>query len=73
MTDRKPYVHVAHEQYMTAMREVGEAVVEDIAEHFNVSEASARRKLDGLVAQGKLTVRSGRLRTYYYLREDQTP
>lgn len=31
----------------------------EIAEHFDISQHSTRRKADGLVAQGKLTVEAG--------------
>lgn len=35
------------------------ATLPEIAQHFEISEASARRKADGLVAQGKLIVEDG--------------
>ena len=55
-TDRKPHVRVPQHEYLTALREVGGGLLDDIAEHFDVSDATARRMLDGLVAQDALTV-----------------
>jgi hypothetical protein len=36
------------------------ATLPEIAQHFDISDASARRKADGLVARGKLIVEEGR-------------
>lgn len=36
------------------------ATLPEIAEHFEISQATARRMADGLVVQGKLTVEEGR-------------
>jgi hypothetical protein len=40
------------------------ATLREIAEHFNISEGSARRKADGLVYVGKFTVIAGSERCY---------
>lgn len=55
LEQRKPHVHVEQDRYLDVIDEVGgEALLEDIAQFFDVSETTARRNLDGLVAQGKL-------------------
>lgn len=56
---RKPHVHVAQDTLLEAVREVGSGELPTIAEAFSLSEATARRKLDGLVSQGKLRVHPG--------------
>jgi predicted ArsR family transcriptional regulator len=62
---RKPHVHVDQEEYVTVLDEVGGAArLDDIAEHFDVSEATARRKLDGLVAQRRVKLLRERPREY---------
>jgi hypothetical protein len=53
--ERKPHVHVDQGHYLDVIDEVGgEALLEDVAAYFDVSFTTARRNLDGLVAQGKL-------------------
>lgn len=56
MTARKKHVKVDQDEYLRVMKEVGLpfVILEDIAEHLNVSEGTARAKLDGLVFQGKI-------------------
>lgn len=53
---RKPHRRVSQDEYLYALREVGSGLLEDFAEHFDVSEGTARRQLDGLVVQGHATV-----------------
>lgn len=56
-TGRKRHVVVPQERYLEVLDEVdGAAWLDDIAEFLNVHPGTARRKLDGLVAQGKVTV-----------------
>lgn len=50
---RKPHVYVDESEYLRVIREVGIFHLEDIASYLNVSSSTARRKLDGLVVQGK--------------------
>ena len=64
MGNRKQHVHVDQERYVYVLGEVGAARLDDIAGHLNVSEATARRKLDGLVAQGRARLLSERPREY---------
>lgn len=65
-----PAAGVAQAAYLEALHEVGgSAALADIAEHFGEAEGTARRKLDGLVRQGKLVVHPGRLRTYEVVRD----
>ena len=68
--DRKPQAHYpSQERYLEVIKEVdGATWLADIAEYFDVSEATARRKLDGLVAQGKLVKPHPRV-AYYSLPE----
>lgn len=57
---RKSHNSVSQEELLEAITEVGgSAILEDIAEHFDVSTQTARRGLDGLVHQGKLKVFPG--------------
>lgn len=56
---RKPHRHVAQSAILEALREVGPSRLDDIAEHFGVSEATIRRKLDGATAQGLARVWPG--------------
>ena len=57
---RKPHRHVTQAQIVEALAEVGgSAVLDDVAEHFDVSTMTARRNLDGLVAQGRARVLCG--------------
>lgn len=68
--DRKPHVRVPQERYLDVMQEVDlyEVLLEDIAEHLDVSMATAQRQLDGLVAQGKLELAApGHARRAYRL------
>ena len=57
---RKRHVDVPQERFLEVLQEVGDAPLDHVAEYLNVSESTARRKLDGLVVQGKLSVYSGR-------------
>ena len=63
---RKQHVTVPQSEYLRVMQDVGlgSVVLEDIAEHLGVSPTTARRKLDGLVAQGKVAVEPGHNRAY---------
>lgn len=63
---RKHHVRVPQHAYLEAAREVGEASVDGFAKHLGVSTVTARRRLDGLVAQGLLERRPNgrRARTY---------
>jgi hypothetical protein len=56
--ERKPHVRApAQEEFLRTIAEVGgSAHLEDLALYFDISDATARRSLDGLVVQGKLTV-----------------
>lgn len=56
---RKRHVYVPQDAYAAALLEVGAGELADFAEHFDVSLSSARRNLDGLVAQGLATRRRG--------------
>ena len=56
---RKPHVHVDADTILAALRETGGGLLPDIAEHFEVSTMTARRKLDGLVARGQARVVPG--------------
>jgi predicted ArsR family transcriptional regulator len=56
---RKPHVRVEQDEILEVLRETGGGELPMIAKHFGVSEASARRKLDGLVARGVLRVAAG--------------
>jgi predicted ArsR family transcriptional regulator len=57
---RKPQVYVGQAAILAWMKqEKLIATLPEIAQHFEISEASARRKADGLVAQGKLIVEDG--------------
>jgi predicted ArsR family transcriptional regulator len=52
---RKPHVSVDSDRIIELIEAVSVPVdVTDVAEHFGISLASARRKLDGGVARGKL-------------------
>lgn len=57
---RKPVVKVEQSEILAWLEERRSATLPEIAEHFDVSEASARRKAEGLVYQGKLLVQAGR-------------
>jgi hypothetical protein len=56
---RKPLVMVRQQAILDWLTEVGSATPREIAEHFGNSQHSARRKADGLAAQGKLLVTEG--------------
>jgi hypothetical protein len=57
---RRPQVYIGQDAILTWMKEEKLiATLLEIAQHFKISEASARRKADGLVAQGKLIVEDG--------------
>lgn len=56
---RKPHVQVEQTAILAWLDEQRTATLREIAEHFDISAHSARRKADGLVAQGKLTVEVG--------------
>lgn len=66
MTSRKRYVRVPQAMYLEAALEVGEAPADAFAEHFGVSSVTARRMLDGLVAQGLLERRPNGARARLY-------
>lgn len=57
---RKTHVQVPQEDYLRAIEELDAespgfvVLIEDIAEHFDVSTTSAYHKLEGLAFQGKL-------------------
>lgn len=53
-TLRKPHVRVPQQMYLDFLRENGSHSLADLASIFDVSEATARRKLDGLIHQGKV-------------------
>lgn len=66
---RKPPVVVDQTTYLRVIKELHKAgepwvVMADLSEHLNVTEPTARRRLDGLVAQDILEVRPGHLRSY---------
>lgn len=61
---RKAHVHVEPERYVDLLAEVGSARLDDLAEHLNVSQATARRRLDGLVARGLVRLLRDRPREY---------
>jgi len=54
VTARKAHRHVDQDRYLEVLHdlETGAGELDDFAEHFDVSPATARRKLDGLFAQG---------------------
>lgn len=56
--ERKPHVHApSQEEFLRALDEVGgSAHLEDLAMYFDISDGTARRCLDGLVTQGRLSV-----------------
>ena len=57
---RKRHVKVDQDAILAWLREGKRAAtLREIAEHFDISMASARGKADGLAAQGKLTVEAG--------------
>lgn len=57
---RKPWVHTEQDAILRWMAEEKLiATRPELAQHFDISEASARRKADGLVARGKLIVEDG--------------
>jgi predicted ArsR family transcriptional regulator len=66
---RKRHVRVDPEKYVYVLDEVAAARLDDIAEHLSVSEATARRRLDGLVAQGRIRLLHERPREYGRLDE----
>lgn len=59
LTARKRHVQVEQPVILAWLREQGSATLREIAEHFEISQHSARRKADGLVVQGELTVEPG--------------
>jgi predicted ArsR family transcriptional regulator len=66
-TGRKPHVRVSQDRYLEVLDEVeGTAWLDDIAEFLNVHPSTARRKLDGLVAQGKVTVERSSMGSLVY-------
>lgn len=58
---RKPHVVVPQEEYLEVHKELNKwwLTLEEIALHFDVSQSAARRKLDGLVYQGRMQVEPG--------------
>ncbi len=58
---RKRHVQVDQAAILAWLQEQRSATttLREIAEHFDISEHTARRKADGLVEQGKLTVEPG--------------
>lgn len=65
---RKQHVLVPQDRYLEVLREVGGAArLNDIARFFDVSKATARRKLDGLAMQGKVSVAGEGSRREYAL------
>lgn len=56
---RKPHKRVDQSEYLRVLGEVGVARCDDIAEHFDVSPATAKRQLDGLAHQGKVRIAGG--------------
>lgn len=76
---RKTYVRVPQSEYLNLLKTINRdgqpewCCVEDIATYFDVSLATARRKLDGLVYQGFLEVIAGRPgpREYRYVRNER--
>jgi hypothetical protein len=58
---RKHPVRIDQSAVLAWMHDRGDATLREIAQHFSISEHSARGKADGLVAPGKLTVTPGSL------------
>jgi DNA-binding MarR family transcriptional regulator len=57
---RKRHVQVEQDAILAWLREQdGARTLREIAEHFDIHTATARRLADGLAAQGKLTVEPG--------------
>ena len=56
---RKQHLHVEQETILHALQEVGPSPLRHIADHFDISEATATRQLRGLVSQGKIQVVGG--------------
>jgi len=57
---RKRHVHVEQDAILAWLSEQdGARTLREIAKHFDISTATARRLADGLAAQGKLTVEPG--------------
>jgi len=57
---RKRHVRVEHDAILAWLGEQdGATTLHEIAKHFDISTATARRLADGLAAQGKLTVEPG--------------
>jgi hypothetical protein len=66
---RKPQVYIGQDAILAWMKEENLiATLPEIAQHFEISEGSARRKADGLVARGKLIVEDGRRGRHGWLR-----
>lgn len=57
---RKGHMHIDQQDIGVWLQQWLVATLQEIAEHFGISQATARRITDGLVAQGKLTVEAGR-------------
>jgi DeoR/GlpR family transcriptional regulator of sugar metabolism len=56
---RKPSVRVSQEELLAFIEARSAASLWTVIEAFDIVETTARRKLDGLVYQGKLTVQPG--------------
>jgi DeoR/GlpR family transcriptional regulator of sugar metabolism len=54
-TTRKPHVKVEQHYYLDFLRDYGSHSLYDLATTFDVSETTAKRKLDGLIGQGKVS------------------
>lgn len=77
---RKTHVQVPQSAYLDLLKTIhhkGEprwCVLDDLAIYFGVHVGTARRKLDGLVAQGKVEAKSNRGRgpkEYRYVRNER--
>lgn len=53
---RKQHVQVAQHYYLGYITDYGPTTREELAAAFDVNDGTAKRKLDGLVAQGKLVI-----------------
>ena len=62
---RKRHVHADQVELGGYVGEREAATLSEVVSAFDISEATARRNLDGLVAQRLLAVRSGSPRIYY--------
>lgn len=57
-SDRKPHVHVEQHYYFDWVKDYGPTTIDTFVGAFDVSEATAKRYLDGLIVQGKIKYNS---------------